>query len=41
MRKTNEDIKTGNVMMVHMEGEEESVAACTQIKEDRKQMKTT
>jgi imidazoleglycerol phosphate synthase glutamine amidotransferase subunit HisH len=34
-------IKIGNGMMVHMEEESESVAACAQIKDDIKQMKTT
>ena len=34
-------IKTGNGMPVHMEEESESVAACAQIKDDIKQMKTT
>ena len=35
------DIKTGNGMIVHMEEESESVAACALIKDDIKQMKTT
>ena len=34
-------IKTGNGMPVHMEEESESVAACAQGKDDKKQMKTT
>jgi hypothetical protein len=34
-------IETGNGMIVHMEEESESVAACTQIKDDIKQMKMT
>ena len=44
MRKNRKwifDIKTGNGMIVHMEEESESVAACAQIKDDIKQMKTT
>jgi hypothetical protein len=39
MRKTRKwifDIKTGNRMIVHMEEESESVAACAQIKDDHK-----
>jgi hypothetical protein len=35
------DIKKGNGMILHMEEESESVAACTQIKDDKKQMKMT
>ena len=35
------DIKTGKRMIVHMEEESESVAACAQIKDDIKQMKMT
>jgi hypothetical protein len=44
MRKNRKwilDIKIGNGMMLHMEEESESVVACTQIKDDIKQMKTT
>jgi hypothetical protein len=44
MRKNRKwifDIRTGNGMIVQMEDESETVAACTQIKDDIKQMKTT
>ena len=34
------DINTGNGMIVHVEGKSESVAACAQIKDDMKQLKT-
>ena len=41
MRKNRKwifDIKTGNGIIVHMEEESESVAACAQIKDDIKQI---
>jgi hypothetical protein len=44
MRKNRKwifDIMTGNGMIVHMEEESESVAACAQIKDDIKQIKMT
>jgi hypothetical protein len=44
MRKNRKwifDIKTGNGMIVHIEEESESVAACAHIKDDIKKMKTT
>ena len=44
MRKNRKwiiDIKTGTGMIALMEEESESVAACAQIKDDIKQMKTT
>ena len=40
-RKWIFDIKTGNGMIVHMEQESESAAACAKIKDDIKQIKTT
>jgi hypothetical protein len=40
-RKWIFNIKTGNGMIVHMEEESESTAACAKIKDDIKQMMMT